>query len=472
MDSPLPRVVVAALGGGSGKTVVSLALLLAARRLGRQVRAFKKGPDYIDAAWLSWAAGAPARNLDTYLMGFPAASESFQRNAVGNGLNLVEGNRGLFDGMDVAGTHSSAALAKALGAPVLLVLNVTKVTRTAAAFVLGAQQLDPELKIAGIVLNYVNGRRHERIVRESIATVCDIPVVGAVPRLDISELVPERHLGLITPQDHEEHEALERTLVSQVVPALDLDAIQVIANGAGPLSAGVTPCPALPEGSGLKIGYFKDSAFSFYYAENLEQLERSGAELTPISPLADPALPGDLSALYIGGGFPEVHAAALSANTGMLRSLYAAAQNGLPIYAECGGLMVLARAIVWQGITYPMAGVFPFDAHVCASAQGHGYAELIVDRPNSYFPGGLTLRGHEFHYSRIQLVDGRLETACEVRRGSGIGNGRDGAMLHNVWAGYTHLHALATPEWAAGLLHAARQFASVPRAVVAAQSET
>ncbi len=458
-DRRLPRVVVAGLGGGAGKTIVSLALVLAVRGLGRPVRAFKKGPDYIDASWLAWASAHPARNLDTYLMGFGHAIDSFLRHAVADGLNLVEGNRGLFDGMDVAGTHSSAALAKAMAAPVLLVLNVTKVTRTAAAFVLGAQKLDPELNIAGIVLNYVNGRRHEQIVRDSIASVCDIPVVGAVPRLDFADLVPERHLGLVTPDEHTQREALHRTLLDHVVPGLDLQAVSRIAEAAEPLGDETAPLPQLPDGSGLRIGYFKDSAFSFYYAENLEAIERSGAELVPISPLTAAALPAGLSALYIGGGFPEVHAAALAANTGFLRSLRAAAESGLPVYAECGGLMVLARTIVWQGSAYPMAAVLPFEAHVCSTAQGHGYAELMVDRPNPYFPAGITLRGHEFHYSRIELVDGPLPTACEVRRGKGVGQGRDGVIFKNVWAGYTHLHALATPQWACGLLAAARRFA-------------
>jgi cobyrinic acid a,c-diamide synthase len=456
----LPRVVVAGLGGGCGKTIVSLALLLAARRLGRPVRAFKKGPDYIDAAWLTWASGSPARNLDTYLMGFTTAIGSFVSNAVSDGLNVVEGNRGVFDGMDVAGTHSSAALAKALAAPVLLVLNVTKVTRTAAAYVLGAQKLDPELNIRGLVLNYVNGRRHEQIVRDAIASVCDIPVVGAVPRLDAFGLISERHLGLIMPDEHGGQDILERTLLDEVVPSLDVEAILRIASAAEPLDAEAVTPASLPDGAGLKIGYFKDAAFSFYYAENLEALERSGAELVAISPLAAAVLPADLSALYIGGGFPEVQASALAANSGFVSSLHEAAQNGLPIYAECGGLMVLSRAIVWQGSKYPMAGVLPFEAHVCSTAQGHGYAELLVDRANPFFAAGLTIRGHEFHYSKIVLENGHLETACEVRRGKGIGQGRDGVIFKNVWAGYTHVHALATPEWAAGMLQAARQFDS------------
>jgi cobyrinic acid a,c-diamide synthase len=460
VDRTLPRVVIAALGGGSGKTIVSLALLLAARRLGRNVRAFKKGPDYIDTAWLSWASGNPARNLDTYLMGFPTAVGSFMRNAVSDGLNVVEGNRGVFDGMDVAGTHSSAALAKSLRAPTLLVLNVTKVTRTAAAYVLGAQQLDPGINIAGIVLNYVNGQRHEQIVRDAIASVCEIPIVGVVPKLDVG-LVPERHLGLITPEDHATRDALERTLLDRVVPGLDVEAIFRIAHAAPQLAATADMPPALPDGADLKIGYFHDAAFSFYYAENLEALERSGVELVAISPLTDAALPADLSALYIGGGFPEVHASALAANSGFLRSLDGAASNGLPIYAECGGLMVLSRAIVWQGSKFAMAGVLPCEAHVCSTAQGHGYTELLVDRANPFFPVGSTIRGHEFHYSKMVLQDGLLTSAAEVRRGKGIGQGRDGVVVDNVWAGYTHVHALATPAWAAGILRAARQFAIV-----------
>ena len=206
------------------------------------------------------------------------------------------------------------------------------------------------------MLNYVNGRRHEQIVRDAIASVCDIPVVGAVPRLDALSLVPERHLGLIMPEEHGGQDILERTLLDEVVPGLDVEAILRIASAAEPLGAEAVTPASLPDGAGLKIGYFKDAAFSFYYAENLEALERSGAELVAISPLTAAALPADLSALYIGGGFPEVHASALAANSGFLRSLHQAAQNGLPIYAECGGLMVLSRAIVWQGSRYPMAG--------------------------------------------------------------------------------------------------------------------
>jgi cobyrinic acid a,c-diamide synthase len=459
---PLPRLMIAGLAGGSGKTLVAMGLLAACRHSGVSTRAFKKGPDYIDAAWLAWASGARARNLDSYLMGFDVAVSSFAAHATPDGLNLIEANRGVFDGMDAAGTHSSAALARALGAPVLLVLNITKVTRTAAAFVLGARALDPELNVAGVVLNCVGGRRHEQIVRDSIQSACGVPVVGAIPRLDFAELVPERHLGLVTPEEFDRLEALERKLAESVAGALDVQAVLRIARSAPPLSAAPLAPPRLPDGAGLRIGYLRDPAFSFYYAENLEALERAGAELVAVSALTAAELPGDLHALYIGGGFPETHAAALASNQSFLSSVRDAAQAGLPIYAECGGLMLLARNIVWRGTAYPMADVFPFDALVHDTAQGHGYTELLVDRPNPFFPTGTALKGHEFHYSRIALEGGATETCCAVRRGTGVGGGRDGVVTAGVFAAYTHLHALATPEWAAGVLEAARRFRASP----------
>jgi len=467
-DRTLPRVVIAGLGGGSGKTIASMALLLAARESGVPTCAFKKGPDYIDAAWLSWASGNRARNLDSYLMGFDVAAVSFCSHATAEGLNVIEGNRGVFDGMDVAGTHSSAALAKTLHAPVLLVLDVTKVTRTAAVYVLGTQQLDPELNIAGVILNRVNGRRHEQIVRDVLASTCGIPVVGVVPKLEIADLVPERHLGLVTPDEHTAREELHAKLISEVVPRLDLPAILQIARSAPPLHREPSTCSALPSGSGIRIGYLHDAAFSFYYAENLEALERAGAELIPISSVSASGLPPNLSALYIGGGFPEVHAAAIAANRSLLASIRDAALGGMPIYAECGGLMLLANAVVWQGDRYLMAGVLPFETNVCSTAQGHGYTELCVDRENPFYPVGLIIRGHEFHYSKIELRGVDLPTACSVVRGTGAWQHRDGITSGNVFAAYTHVHALATPEWAEGVLNAARRFERTRQATPAA----
>ncbi len=457
----MPRLLIAGMSGGSGKTLISLALLLALRRAGFQVRAFKKGPDYIDAAWLGWAASYPARNLDTYLMGRDIVRASFvntgfSRNAIADGINLIEGNRGLFDGFDAAGTHSSAALSHCLAAPVLLVVNATKVTRTAAAFVAGCRALDPELPLRGVILNNVSGQRHELILREAIELSCAIPVVGAVRKAAVNPL-PERHLGLVPPQERAGTAQIQEDLL-KLAEGFDLDAIVSIARGAPLFETGPTEI-SIAAAKDVKVGYLRDSAFSFYYPENLEQLELEGAELIPISALQSSALPQALSALYIGGGFPEKHAESLSSNRSFLESVRQAAFGGLPIYAECGGLILLAKTLSWGGRTYPMAGVFPFDVEGFDAPQGHGYSELLVDSVNPFFPAGLVLRGHEFHYSRISPGNEPVPTACAVLRGVGCFEKRDFVVTSNVMAGYTHLHALATPAWAKGFLDAARRFA-------------
>ena len=455
----MPRLVVAGLSGGSGKTLVSLGLLLSAQRRGVKVAAFKKGPDYIDAAWLSWAAGRPAHNLDTYLMGYDGAAAAFAAHSLPGALNVIEGNRGLYDGFDAAGTHSTGELAKALGAPVVLVLDASKVTRTAAALVLGCQRLDPRVKIAGVILNQVSGARHEKVLREAIDATCGIPVLGAIPRIEATRLLPQRHLGLVTPEEFPDREALRAAWEKMFEGRLEFEKLWQLAGEASQLPLLAPPRPGPPEGKGLKIGYLRDSAFTFYYPENLDVLSAAGAELFPLSALAANSLPDDLDALYLGGGFPETHGEALAANRSFLASLRSAAEGGLPIYAECGGLMLLSRAILWQGRRHAMAGVLPFEVQVSARPQGHGYTELCVDAENAFFPLGTVLRGHEFHYSAILPGSGLRGTACQVRRGVGCGSGRDGVVVGHVWASYTHLHARATLEWAAGLLHAARRFA-------------
>ena len=451
-----PRLVVAGLGGDSGKTLVSLAMLASARASGLDVRAFKKGPDYIDAAWLGWAAGRPARNLDTYLMGVPGVQQVFARHATGADLAVVEGNRGLYDGADAEGTHSTAELAKALDAPILLVVNATKVTRTLAACVLGCQTFDSKVRIAGVVLNQVSGSRHERIIRDAVESRCHVPVVAVVPRLPGDALLHSRHLGLVPPPEFRGLAELGHRLVEQVGARLAMPAILELARRAPAAGWRVDQDATPGDGTGLRIGYLQDSAFTFYYPENLECLEAAGATLVPISSLTAHGLPPGLHALYIGGGFPETHAAAIAANRAFLDDLRRHAQAGLPIYAECGGLMLLAQSLRQGDCVSPMAGVLPCDIELCAEPQGHGYAELAVDTPNPFFPVGLALRGHEFHYSRLVADQAPVPTACAVRRGAGTGAGRDAVVVQNVWASYTHLHAVSTPQWTSALLGAAR----------------
>lgn len=454
----MPRLLVAGLSGGSGKTIVTLGLVLLLRRAGIDVRAFKKGPDYIDPAWLSWASAHPARNLDAFLMGAETVRAAFVRHATRKGINIIEGNRGLFDGLDTAGTYSSANLAEILAAPIVLVLDAAKMTRTAAALVLGCQKLDPRASIQAVVLNHVNGQRHERVLREAIESACSIPVIGALPRLEDNPL-PERHLGLVPPDEHQTMHSVERNLLEWMKDRVDLDALLTIARSAPALTPPSTNRPSLPDAHGLSIGYLRDAAFTFYYPENLEELERAGVTLVPISPLNAASLPAGLHALYIGGGFPETHAQALAANTSFLGSLRVSCAAGLPVYAECGGLMLLARSLTWRGVRHPMANVFPVDVEAFAAPQGHGYSELCVDTPNPFFPQGAALRGHEFHYSRIVRGAEAVTSACAVVRGTGCGFGRDALVTQNAFAAYTHLHAAATPQWAAGILNAARQFA-------------
>jgi cobyrinic acid a,c-diamide synthase len=465
----MPRLLVAGVSGGSGKTIVTLGLLLLLRRAGFDVRAFKKGPDYIDPAWLAWASAHPARNLDAFLMGVETVRASFVRHGTPDGINVIEGNRGLFDGLDAAGTYSSANLAEILATPIVLVLDATKMTRTAAALVLGCQKLDPRASIRGVVLNQVNGQRHEQVLREAIESVCSIPVIGALPRLQENPL-PERHLGLVPPDEHQTMGTVERNLLEWMENRVDLNALLTIARSAPPLAAHADERTSLPDAHGLRIGYLRDSAFTFYYPENLEELERAGAELVPISALDATSLPADLHALYVGGGFPETHAHALSANTSFLKSLREACTTGLPVYAECGGLMLLARSLSWQGVRYPMANVFPIDVEAFATPQGHGYSELRVDAPNPFFPQGDVLRGHEFHYSCIVCGSESVTSACAVLRGTGCFSGRDGLVAQNVFAAYTHLHATATPHWASGILTAAIQFAFLIKTHDALQS--
>ena len=453
---PQPRLVIAGTGGDSGKTLVSLGLCLAWRDEGVPVVAFKKGPDYIDAAWLAWASDGPVRNLDTYLMGGEAVSRAFAEHATHEGINLVEGNRGLYDGVGAEGTHSTAELAKLLEAPVLLVLDVTKRTRTAAALALGCIRFDPRVRFAGVVLNRVGSSRHRRVATEAIEATCGVPVLGAISRLRGDDPLPGRHLGLVTVQEHGQLQEVQQRLIDTVRTSLDLDRIAELARSTSivpALSQAAASAPPSP-GEQVVVGVLRDSAFTFYYPENLEALEGLGARLEFISAIEDASLP-DIDALYIGGGFPETHAEALTANRSLLDEVRRAGDAGMPIYAECGGMMYLARTIRWRDRPVPMAGVLPIDMVVEPRPQGHGYAEVEVDTGNPFFVEGTRLRGHEFHYSRVGNSHG-VETVFAMKRGTGSVAGRDGIVVRNVLASYLHVHARGTPEWARGIVECAR----------------
>jgi cobyrinic acid a,c-diamide synthase len=453
MAVPVPRLCVAGLSGDSGKTVVSLALLTALRLRGQAVSVFKKGPDYIDPAWLTFAAGSTCRNLDTYMVPPEAVYARFVQQAADSDIAVIEGNRGLFDGLDARGTHSTAALARLLCTPVVLVVSAVKATRTIAAQVLGCQKFDPELQIAGVIVNKVAGPRHEEIIRASLAEYCDLPVLGAIPRLE-AELIPSRHLGLVTPAEFGPEGDLEARLLQIATEYLDVDRLIEIAAGASSLDVPEVPSVTVAPAR-VRVGYFRDEVFTFYYPENLEALHRLGAELVPVSALANTFLP-EIDALYIGGGFPETHADALAGNRQLLNSVREAAGRGLPIYAECGGLIFLSRSLTWEGTRYPMAGVFPHDLAMHARPRGHGYTEVTVDSYNPFFAVGETIRGHEFHYSALTDTVTDLTTCMHVERGTGLGGGRDGLVFKNTLACYTHIHADGVATWAKALVERAQ----------------
>jgi cobyrinic acid a,c-diamide synthase len=456
-----PRLTIAGIGGDTGKTVVSVGLSRVLREHGYKVIPFKKGPDYIDMHWLSLGANHPCYNLDLFFMTDDQILFSFDLNSQKADIAIIEGNRGLYDGMDVEGTVSTAELAKLLQSPVIVIADCTKVTRTVAALVLGCQRLDPEVPIKGVILNKLASLRHETIIRESIERYCSLPVVGAIPRLT-NITFPGRHLGLVPPQEHPlAQEAIDQA-AETVRRYIDLDKLWEIAHSAPPVKISsklqIPPIPPLVKGDegGLRIGVIHDSAFQFYYPENIEALRRAGAEILEFSALTDD-LPPSIHALYIGGGFPETHANALSANERLRQSIKSAAEKGLPIYAECGGLMYLGEKLIWEGKDYPMVGVFPVVIGVSKKPQGHGYSIFEVDAPNPYFRQGGILRGHEFHYSYIKDTEknGDVYFAFTMKRGQGIINNKDGMCYKNVLATYSHLHALGTGEWIYGIMNQA-----------------
>lgn len=449
-----PRLAIAGIAGDSGKTLLAVGLARALAGRGLKVQSFKKGPDYIDAAWLAAASGRPCRNLDTFLMPRPAIGSSVTSVAAAADLLLLEGNRGLYDGLDAAGAHSTAELAKLLGAPVVLVVNTTKVTRTVAAVVLGCRALDPEVTLAGVVLNRVGTARQEAVIREAVEAV-GVPVLGALPRLAGADPLPDRHLGLVTPGEHPARDAALERAAAAVSDHVDVDALLALAGRAAPvdLECALEPPPPAP----VSIGYLADPAFSFYYPENLERLVAAGARLVAVSPDRAVQLDG-LDGLYVGGGFPEVHAARLADCAGFAAALRVRVAEGLPVWAECGGLMYLARELRLDGSTYPMAGVLDLVVEQRTRPQGHGYVEAVVDRANPFFAVGTALRGHEFHYSRIVSGADWGKTVLRLGRGEGCGGGRDGIVKGSVWASYLHLHAVGEPRWADGWLGLARRY--------------
>jgi cobyrinic acid a,c-diamide synthase len=439
----------------SGKTMLSIGLGAAFKLQGLRVQPFKKGPDYIDPLWLGRSCGRSCYNLDFNTQQRLEILDLFRRKSAGADLVLVEGNKGLFDGMDLQGSDCNAAMASLLGLPIVLVLDAHGVTRGVAPLLLGYQRFAPDLRFAGVILNKVGGVRHESKLRRVIEHYTDIPVLGAVQQTQ-DMFISERHLGLVPSNEAAEVDATIQRMAAVVSAGVDLDGLLRHARWPG-LEGLVASAEVLPPAD-LRLGVARDAAFGFYYPDDLEALRQAGAELVFFSPLRDPFLP-PVDALFLGGGFPETQMEELAANGGMLRSVRDFIEVGGPAYAECGGLMYLCRSLHWQQKVCRMAGVIEADAVMYERPQGRGYVRLQV-LPDHPWPGvepGLELPVHEFHYSRLEHLGSGYGFAYALTRGEGIDGQRDGLIYRNLLAGYAHQRQVANNPWARQFVQFARQ---------------
>jgi|CXWL01.1.fsa_nt_gi cobyrinic acid a,c-diamide synthase len=445
----MDRLLVSAAHKSSGKTTVTLGLCAALAAQGTRVQPFKKGPDYIDPMWLARAAGRPCYNLDAYLMDDAALERCYRSGACGADIAIVEGNKGLYDGLALDGSNSNAALARRLGLPVLLVIDARGMTRGIAPLILGYQAFDAGIRIGGVILNRLGGARHEAKLRAVIEHYTDVPVLGAVAE-DARLALTERHLGLMPCAELDDAQARVRDIGRIVGAQVDLARVRALAASAAPLVrlASLTPVPGPRPAASLRIGIARDRAFGFYYPDDLAALQAAGAELVAIDTLHDVRLP-TLDGLFIGGGFPEACMAELEANAALRGAIRVAIEGGLPTYAECGGLMYLSRSITWQGRTASMVGAIPGDAVMHARPVGRGYVHLEETAAMPWGGGsGAVLRGHEFHHSSLENLDPGVAFAYRVQRGHGVDGVHDGVLVHQLLASYTHLRSAAGSGWA------------------------
>lgn len=430
-------IVIAGTHSGVGKTTVAAGIMAALCRKGYKVQPFKVGPDYIDPSYHSAVCALPCRNLDTWLLEQAAVVELFHRAMKNKYLAIVEGVMGLFDGFRGESEEGSTAhVAKLLGLPVILVVDASAAARSVGALVLGFKSFDPELSLAGVILNGIAGERHLEFVKPSLEKA-GVVLLGYIPRRPELAL-PERHLGLIPTVEGKVSVEFYGHLVEQVQRTIDVDRILRLAT---PIDLSETDSsllfPEAPRAAKVAIAVAKDKAFNFYYPDSLDLLEAWGAEIVPFSLLEDGELPSGAGGVYIGGGFPELYAQELSENSSMRCSLQKAAHRGLPIYAECGGLMYLGESIEdSEGKSYPMAGVFSYGSSMKGSKLTLGYRNVSALDDNPLMSKGESVRGHEFHLSVLQ-GEPRSSSAYDVLDQPGR---KEGFRIHNTVASYIHLH--------------------------------
>ena len=407
----IPRVIITGPHRSAGKTTVSVGLCHALARKGVKIQPFKKGPDYIDPMWLTKASGRKCRNLDFHMMGDENILRSFETASDGADIALIEGNQGLFDGMDLEGADSTAGLAHLLTSPVVFVMDTSRMNRGVAPILLGYSNFDPDLKISGVILNNVASPRHEAKLVKAIERYVGLKIIGAIPKAPDKMGVTERHLGLVPVLENPKLPEKINDIADIIEQNVDIDTIHEIA-GAAPSLPKVKPCERKIGAGDVRIGVAQDRAFTFYYPENIEALEAAGAEIVPFSPLTTKTLP-EVSALYLGGGFPEVFMKELSGNEPLRRQIKAEIEKGLPVYAECGGLMYLARSISWEEQKYEMTGALPLDIVMTKRPMGMGYMTLSPTGACDWLSTKGTVNCHEFHHSKAINIGADIKYAWQ-----------------------------------------------------------
>ena len=434
-----------------GKTTVTLGLLEAFRRRGLAVQAFKVGPDFIDPGFHEIVTGRGSYNLDAWMCGRDHVLATVARQAADVDLAIVEGVMGCFDGLDATSDEGSTAqVAKWLGAPVVLVIDVQAQARSAAAVVLGFEKFDPELNLAAVIANRVGGDAHALGIRDAIAARCRARVVGALA-YDQQVTLTERHLGLVTAGEGGLTDGKRTRLADLVERGVDLDGLLELAAPLQALTEGTAP--GMPRVPSVRIGVAHDAAFCFYYRDNLALLRAAGAELVYWSPLTDSTLPV-VDGLYLGGGYPELHASALGANKAIRNAVRVFADEGRPIYAECGGLMYLAEALEdLDGTTHPMVGLLPATVRMRPRRLSLSYTEVTLQADSPLGPSGTVARGHEFHFSSLDPVPASVARVYRLRRRRGDERG-EGYQIGNALLSYVHLHFGSNPRIATSFVRA------------------
>ncbi|KAF5062703.1 Cobyrinate a,c-diamide synthase [anaerobic digester metagenome] len=448
------RIVLAGTGSAVGKTTISTGIMKALSDE-YTVQPFKVGPDYIDPTYHTLATRNRSRNLDSFFMSQGQIKTAFEEGLrrSKSDFGIIEGVRGLYEGMSaVEDVGSTASIAKTLNAPVVLILNARSLVRSAAAVVLGFKSLDPKINVQGVILNQVKGRNHYLKAKEAIEKLTETPVIGGIPR-DDEISVESRHLGLVPAVERENILKSIEHWGTVMEESIDLDALVSIMKDSGKLPEGREKLWLTENKRKVKIGVAMDEVFTFYYAENLEAMEANSAEIVYFSPIHDEELP-DVDALYIGGGYPEIFKKELESNSSMRVSVKRFCEDGRPVYAECGGLMYLTKSIDDSS----MCGVFPYRSCMTPRVQGLSYTIARATRDSPTLKEGEIFRGHEFHYSKVDIEGVKPEFAFQMQRGRGITGSEDGMMVKNTVASYVHTHVAACQGFASNFTRSALEF--------------